>query len=136
MLSSCEDNGSMKPIASGEADIPDSELTTTKSGLQYKIISKGDEAVKPNANSFVTVHYEGKLLNGKIFDSSYSRGQPASFSLSQVIKGWTEGVQLMGKGAVYIFKIPSKLAYGSTGAGRVIPPDSPLIFKIELIDFK
>ena len=75
------------------------------------------------------------MLNDKVFDSSYKRGQTASLPLNQVIPGWTEGVQLMDKGAVYIFKVPPELAYGSAGAGNAIPPDSPLIFKIELVNF-
>ena len=134
MITSCDQ--SRTPITSGAADIPDSELTSTDSGLKYKVEKKGDGGEKPKATSMVTVHYEGKLLNGKIFDSSYKRGQPSSFPLDQVIPGWTEGVQLMDKGSIYIFKIPSELAYGSRGAGSDIPPDSPLIFKIELVDFK
>lgn len=108
-------------------------VKTTASGLQYKIIQPGNSQ-KPTADSTVLVHYKGTLLDGKEFDSSYGRGEPIKFKLSQVIPGWTEGVQLMGIGGKFIFYIPSQLAYGERGAGNVIPPNSALIFEVELLD--
>jgi peptidyl-prolyl cis-trans isomerase A (cyclophilin A) len=104
----------------------------TASGLRYKVIKEGTGA-KPVATSNVKVHYTGKLLDGKVFDSSVERGQPIDFGLNQVIPGWTEGVQLMKEGGKYEFYIPSNLAYGERGAGGVIPPNSDLIFEVELI---
>lgn len=107
----------------------------TASGLQYKVIEAG-EGDKPQATDEVTVHYTGKLLNGTVFDSSVERGEPATFGLNQVIPGWTEGVQLMSKGAKYTFWIPSDLAYGERGAGGQIEPGSTLQFEVELIDIE
>ncbi len=104
------------------------------SGLQYRVIKAGT-GPKPLATDKVTVNYEGKLLNGKIFDSSYERKEPATFPLNGVIKGWTEGVQLMNTGSVYEFFIPSDLAYGDRGT-QGIPPGSTLIFKVELISIE
>lgn len=106
-------------------------VKTTESGLQYEVISQGDGAM-PAATSKVTVHYEGTLVDGTVFDSSYERGEPISFPLSGVIPGWTEGVQLMPVGSTYKFYIPSSLGYGSRGQGP-IPANSVLIFKIELL---
>lgn len=108
------------------------EVDTTASGLQYEVVIEGD-GNRPTANDQVTVHYEGKLLDGTIFDSSFERNQEIQFSLGQVIPGWTEGLQLMKPGAKYIFYIPSDLAYGERGAGAEIPPNSTLIFTIELL---
>ena len=108
-----------------------SGVITTSSGLQYEVISEGN-GDKPLATDVVRVHYEGTLLDGTVFDSSYARGVPVEFSLAGVIPGWTEGVQLMREGSTYRFVIPSDLAYGSGGAGP-IPPNSTLIFKVELI---
>ena len=108
------------------------EVTTTESGLQYEIIKQGTGA-KPTESSTVKVHYEGKLIDGTIFDSSYQRGEPIEFVPTQVIKGWTEGLQLMPEGSTYIFYIPYNLAYGPNGASNVIPPYATLTFKIELI---
>jgi len=105
---------------------------TTPSGLKYIVIKEG-EGEMPTANTNVKVHYTGMLLDGKIFDSSVQRGEPIDFPLNQVIKGWTEGVQLMKEGAKYKFYIPSNLAYGERGAGGVIPPNADLIFEIELL---
>lgn len=107
-------------------------VQTTPSGLQYKVISEGKGA-KPKVTDTVTVHYEGKLIDGTVFDSSYERGGPAEFKPDQVIKGWTEGLQLMPKGSKYEFYIPSELAYGEAGA-PFIEPNSVLIFTIELLD--
>jgi len=107
-------------------------VKTTKSGLQYEVITMGD-GVKPVATDKVKVHYRGTLLDGTEFDSSYKRGQPISFPLNGVIKGWTEGVQLMSVGSKFKFYIPSDLAYGANGAGKAIGPDSTLIFEVELL---
>ena len=103
------------------------------SGLQYKVIAEG-EGKKPSATDKVKCHYEGTLLNGVKFDSSYDRGEPAVFGLNQVIPGWTEGVQLMSEGSKYEFYIPYDLAYGENGAPGVIPPYSTLKFVVELIE--
>ncbi len=109
-----------------------SKLVTLPSGLAYEVVKPGT-GKKPGASDMVTVHYVGWLTNGNRFDTSYSTGQPASFSLGGVIKGWTEGVQLMQEGAIYKFVIPPGLAYGEAGAGADIPPNSTLVFQIELI---
>jgi FKBP-type peptidyl-prolyl cis-trans isomerase FklB len=107
-------------------------VKTTKSGLQYQVLQAA-KGKTPKASSTVRVHYEGRLLDNTIFDSSIARQQPAEFKLSQVIPGWTEGVQLMPVGSKYRFFIPSALAYGETGSGDVIGPNSTLIFDIELL---
>ena len=106
--------------------------TTTASGIRYIVLQEGTGAF-PTATSNVKVHYTGMFLDGKTFDSSVQRGEPISFGLNQVIKGWTEGVQLMKEGAKYKFYIPSYLAYGEQGAGGVIQPNSDLIFEVELL---
>ena len=105
---------------------------TTPSGLKYIVLQEGT-GNKPVATSNVKVHYTGMFLDGKVFDSSVQRGETIDFGLNQVIKGWTEGVQLMSEGSKYKFYIPSNLAYGERGAGGVIPPNADLIFEIELI---
>ena len=107
-------------------------VKTTASGLQYEVLKKGDGA-KPAATDTVTVHYRGTLLNGKEFDSSYSRNEPTSFPLNQVIPGWTEGLQLMNVNSKYKFFVPSKLAYADRGAGSDIGPNATLIFEVELL---
>ena len=107
-------------------------VKTTPSGLQY-VVEKEGEGAQPTAEDEVTVHYTGKLIDGTVFDSSVSRGEPATFPLNRVIPGWTEGVQLMKEGAKYTFFIPSDLAYGPQGVQGVIPPHSTLIFEVELI---
>ena len=107
-------------------------VKTLPSGLQYAVIKEGTGR-QPVATDTVTVHYKGTLINGTEFDSSYQRGQAASFPLNQVIKGWTEGVQLMKEGAKYRFFIPPQLAYGARGAGGLIGPNATLIFEVELI---
>ena len=108
-------------------------VKTLPSGLQYKVLREGDGR-KPSATDQVECHYEGTLINGQVFDSSYRRGETATFGLNQVIKGWTEGLQLMQEGAKYRFFIPYNLAYGANGAGSSIPPYAALIFDVELIE--
>lgn len=110
-------------------------VRTTPSGLQY-VVEKEGNGVHPGAEDEVTVHYTGRLLSGQVFDSSVSRGEPATFPLNRVIPGWTEGVQLMSEGAKYTFFIPSDLAYGPQGIPNAIPPHSTLIFDVELIRIK
>ncbi len=109
-----------------------SGVTQTKSGLQYEVLTEGTGR-SPKATDTVRCHYEGRLLDSSVFDSSYQRGAPADFGLNQVIAGWTEGVQLMKEGAKYRFFIPYLLGYGEHGAGSSIPPYSTLIFDVELI---
>jgi FKBP-type peptidyl-prolyl cis-trans isomerase FklB len=108
------------------------EVTTTASGLQYEVLTAGTGA-KPVATDSVTVHYEGKLIDGTMFDSSVERGEPATFGVTQVIPGWVEALQLMQEGAKWRLYIPSNLAYGANGAGNVIGPNATLIFDVELI---
>ena len=108
-------------------------VITTKSGLQYEVLNPGT-GKKPKATDKVRCHYEGPLIDGTVFDSSYQRNEPAVFGLNQVIPGWTEGVQLMSEGAKYRFYIPYLLAYGESGAGGMIPPYATLIFDVELIE--
>jgi FKBP-type peptidyl-prolyl cis-trans isomerase FklB len=109
------------------------EVTTTASGLQYEVLKKGTGTTHPLATDKVQVHYHGTLLNGTVFDSSVDRGQPATFPLNGVIKGWTEGVQYMKEGDKFKFFIPSDLAYGERGAGGQIKPGATLIFEVELL---
>ena len=109
-------------------------VQTTASGLQYKVITMGDGA-KPVATDTVKVHYRGTLLDGTEFDSSYARNEPISFGLNRVIAGWTEGVQLMPIGSKFMFYIAPDLAYGEGGGGP-IPPNSTLIFEVELLDIE
>ena len=112
-------------------------MNKTDSGLFYNITKKGS-GISPSIGSQVSVHYEGKLTDGTIFDSSYKRKEPIKFAvgLGQVIKGWDEGIMLLNKGAIARFVIPSELAYGSRGAGNVIPPNSTLIFEVELVNIE
>jgi FKBP-type peptidyl-prolyl cis-trans isomerase FklB len=107
-------------------------VVTLPSGLQYEVLKEGD-GPKPKANEKVRCHYHGTLINGKVFDSSVERGQPAVFGVNQVIKGWVEALQLMSVGSKWKLYIPSELAYGSQGAGSSIEPNSTLIFDVELL---
>lgn len=125
-----------KAKAEGEAFLAENAkregVIVTGSGLQYEVLTAA-EGKKPKATDKVKVHYEGTLIDGTVFDSSYRRGEAISFGLNQVIKGWTEGVQLMSVGAKYKFFIPYNLAYGERGAGAQIPPYAALIFTVELL---
>tara|TARA_B110000211_G_C14076873_1_gene552507 strand:- start:2211 stop:3239 length:1029 start_codon:yes stop_codon:yes gene_type:complete len=135
-----------KTLAEGKAKAPDQYaflakkekekgISKTASGLLYEIITPGT-GTKPNPTNKVKVHYEGSTIDGKVFDSSYARGEPIEFGLGQVIKGWTEGLQLMSPGAKYKFYIPQDLGYGVRGSGAKIPPYATLIFTVELISFQ
>ena len=123
-------------IAKGKAYLEENGkregVITTKSGLQYEVLTEGT-GKSPKATDKVRCHYEGRLTDGSVFDSSYQRGEPADFGLNQVIAGWTEGVQLMKEGAKYRFHIPYLLGYGERGAGASIPPYATLVFEVELI---
>lgn len=125
--------------AAGEAFLAENGkkdgVVTLSSGLQYQVLKEGN-GKKPSATDQVVCHYEGTLIDGTVFDSSYQRNQPATFGLNQVIAGWTEGVQLMQEGAKYRFFIPYNLAYGERGAGAQIPPFAALVFDVELIEVK
>jgi FKBP-type peptidyl-prolyl cis-trans isomerase len=110
-------------------------IMSTASGLQYEVLREGN-GPKPGAVSTVEVHYEGRLTNGKIFDSSYQRNETISFPLNRVIPGWTEGLQLMPTGSKYRLYIPSELGYGARGAGGDTPPHATLIFDVELISIR
>lgn len=110
-------------------------VITTASGLQYQVLREGN-GQSPKATDTVECHYEGTLIDGTKFDSSYDRGQTATFSLNQVIAGWTEGLQLMKEGGKYRFFIPYELGYGERGAGASIPPFSTLVFDVELVSVK
>ena len=110
-------------------------IKTLPSGLQYKVLTEGSGKM-PKAEDTVTVNYKGTLIDGTEFDSSYKRGQPATFQVKGVIKGWTEALQLMKQGAKWQLFIPPELAYGERGAGRDIGPNATLIFEVELISVK
>lgn len=118
-------------VSNGDAE----GVITTESGLQYKVITEG-AGPKPSLDDKVSVHYTGTLLDGTEFDSSVRRGEPAEFGVGQVIKGWTEALQLMNVGSKYKLFIPSDLAYGDRGAGNIIGPGAMLIFEVELLAIK
>ena len=115
-----------------EANAKKEGVHVTGSGLQYKVLTQGTGEI-PTPEKRVRVHYEGRLIDGTVFDSSYRRGESISFPLNGVIKGWTEGLQLMSIGSKYKFFIPYQLAYGERGAGQSIPPYAALIFTVELL---
>lgn len=126
-------------LKAGEAFLAENKnkenITELPSGLQYEVLQQGD-GEKPTATSNVTCHYHGTLIDGRIFDSSVQRGQPATFPLNRVIKGWTEGLQLMNTGSKYRFYIPAHLAYGERAVSAEIGPNSTLIFDVELLGVK
>jgi len=117
-----------------DADAP-TEFTATGSGLKYRILRKSN-GPRPTARNSVTVHYRGWLDNGNEFDSSYKRNKPITFPLNGVIAGWTEGMQLVGKGGMIELEIPANLGYGARGAGNAVPPNATLHFLVELIEIK
>lgn len=125
-----------KNIAEGAAYLAENsekdDVTTTDSGLQYKTITAGD-GEKPKATDTVKVHYKGTLIDGTVFDSSYDRGEPATFPVTGVIAGWVEALQLMNVGDKFELTIPSDLAYGANGSGASIGPDATLVFEVELL---
>ena len=129
-------NASKKAKEEGEKFLAENakraEVKTTPSGLQYEVI-ESTLGQKPSATDKVRVHYEGTLIDGTVFDSSYKRGEAITFGLNQVIKGWTEGLQLMSVGSKYKLYIPYELAYGAQGSGGSIPPYAALIFTVELL---
>ena len=120
-------------IAFLEENSKRAEIVTLASGLQYEILTAGDGAT-PKASDSVKVHYHGTLIDGKVFDSSVNRGEPATFGVTQVISGWVEALQLMPVGSKWKLFIPSELAYGAQGAGQAIAPHTALIFEVELLD--
>jgi FKBP-type peptidyl-prolyl cis-trans isomerase len=119
----------MAPAPGGQAN----EVTTTPSGLKYQVLKHGTGTVSPKSTDTVKVHYHGTLLDGTVFDSSVERGEPISFPLNGVIPGWTEGLQLMKVGDKFKFTIPSNLAYGPASPSPKIPPNSTLVFEVELL---
>lgn len=122
------------PKDAGAAATPaNTDVKTTASGLKYQVLKQGTGTTSPKATDTVKVHYHGTLLNGTVFDSSVQRGQPISFPLNQVIPGWTEGLQLMKVGDKFKFEIPANLAYGPKSPSPLIPPNSTLVFEVELL---
>lgn len=128
-------NASTSPQAAPAAAAAKTEnaMTTTASGLKYQVLKRGTGTVSPKATDTVNVHYHGTLLSGVVFDSSVQRGQPIAFPLNAVIPGWTEGVQLMKVGDKFKFEIPPNLAYGPNSPSPLIPPNSTLVFEVELL---
>lgn len=120
-------------IAFLEENSKRAEVVTLASGLQYEIMSEGTGAI-PKSSDNVKVHYHGTLIDGKVFDSSVNRGEPATFGVTQVISGWVEALQLMPVGSKWKLYIPSELAYGAQGAGQAIAPHTALVFEVELLD--
>ena len=135
-LQECQENQGKAVREAGEAFLAENAkkdgVVVLPSGLQYTVLREGTLR-KPKATDSVECHYEGRLIDGTVFDSSYKRGQSATFPLNGVIAGWTEGVQLMGEGAKYRFFIPYHRAYGERGAGGSIPPYAALVFDVELV---
>jgi FKBP-type peptidyl-prolyl cis-trans isomerase len=133
-----EPSADNKPAAQPAPNAPaasaqKSDMITTASGLKYQVLKKGTGTVSPKATDTVKVHYHGTLLDGTVFDSSVERGEPISFPLNGVIPGWTEGVQLMKMGDKFKFEIPPNLAYGANSPSPKIPPNSTLVFEVELL---
>ena len=126
-------NAPAAPSAVAAAPATAGDMITTASGLKYQVLQHGTGTVSPKATDTVKVHYEGKLLDGTVFDSSIARGQPISFPLNGVIPGWTEGLQLMKVGDKFKFVIPPNLAYGENSPSPAIPPNSTLVFEVELL---
>jgi FKBP-type peptidyl-prolyl cis-trans isomerase len=123
-----------KAAPAGQADgAQKSDMKTTASGIKYLVLKQGTGTVSPKATDTVKVHYHGTLLNGTVFDSSVERGEPISFPLNRVIPGWTEGLQLMKVGDKFKFEIPPNLAYGENSPSPKIPPNSTLVFEVELL---
>lgn len=133
-----QSKGASEAAAKGNAFLAENAkkpgVKTTASGLQYEVLKEGTGA-SPKGSEVVKVHYEGKLIDGSVFDSSIQRGEPAEFPLDRVIPGWTEGLQLMKVGSKYKFAIPAALAYGDQNMGP-IPPNSVLLFEVELLEIK
>lgn len=125
--------GTNASAAASTASNPKNEMKTTPTGLKYMVLKQGTGAVSPKPTDTVNVHYHGTLLNGTVFDSSVERGQPISFPLNGVIPGWTEGLQLMKVGDKFKFEIPPNLAYGERSPSPKIPPNSTLVFEVELL---
>jgi len=121
------------PSAPAAASGQKSDMKTTASGLKYQALKQGTGTVSPKATDTVKVHYHGTLLDGTVFDSSVQRGEPISFPLNSVIPGWTEGLQLMKVGDKFKFEIPANLAYGPNSPSPKIPPNSTLVFEVELL---
>lgn len=121
------------PAAAAPAKPSTNTMTTTASGLKYQVLKRGTGTTSPKATDTVKVHYHGTLLDGTVFDSSVERGQPISFPLNRVIPGWTEGLQLMKVGDKFKFEIPPNLAYGPASPSPKIPPNSTLVFEVELL---
>ena len=121
------------PATAAATTAPSGEMKTTASGLKYQVLKQGTGTASPKATDTVKVHYHGTLLNGTVFDSSVQRGEPISFPLNRVIAGWTEGLQLMKVGDKFKFEIPANLAYGENSPTPTIPPNSALVFEVELL---
>lgn len=138
-LNKAKEDKSTSQLQAGEDFLAENatrpEVTTTASGMQYEVLTEGN-GPKPEATSTVTCHYHGTLINGTVFDSSVQRGQPASFPLNMVIKGWTEALQLMSVGSKYRLFLHPTLAYGERSAGAHIQPNSTLIFDVELLSIR
>ena len=120
-------------VAAAPANPKTTEMKTTASGLKYQVLKQGTGTVSPKATDTVKVHYHGTLLDGTVFDSSVQRGEPISFPLNRVIRGWTEGLQLMKVGDKFKFEIPPDLAYGPNSPSSKIPANSTLVFEVELL---
>lgn len=133
LLGLAHTSGAAEP-GPADKDAPQ-EFKSTKSGLKYRVLRKSD-GPKPKSSNTVKVHYRGWLDDGKEFDSSYKRNEPIEFPLNRVIPGWTEGMQLVGKGGMIELEIPAELGYGANGVPGAIPPNSRLHFLVELIDIK